>query len=37
MFFHLKFFSKKATFLEKMRENIFGEHDHFLGEEVILR
>ncbi len=34
--FH-NFFSKKATFLEKIGEKIFGGHDHFLGEGVISR
>ncbi len=33
IFFYLKIFSKKETFLEKMVEKIFGGLDHFLGEE----
>ncbi len=35
-FLKVTIFSKKATFLEKM-EKILEEHDHFLGEGVILR
>ncbi len=37
IFVHLTIFPEKATFLEKMEEKIFGEHDHFVGEGVILR
>ncbi len=34
--FHLTIFPKNAAFLEKMGKKIFGTHDHFLGEGVIL-
>ncbi len=37
IFFHLTIFLKKAKFLKKMGKKIFGGHDHFLGEGVILR
>ncbi len=36
-FFYVTIFSKKAIFLEKMEEKIFGTHDHFLVEGISLR